>query len=104
MIPKADLLEWQQKVRWPNPSLVEHDLILSRAICELYQHPLISEKLIFRGGTALHKLFFETAGRFSEDLDFVQISAEPIGHLIDAIRSCLDHWFARDEFMTKMVD
>ena len=40
----------------------------------------------------MHKLFFEKAGRFSEDLDFVQTKAEPIGKTVDAIRECLDSW------------
>ena len=44
------------------------------------------------GGTALHKLFFNSAGRFSEDLDFVQRDNGPIGELVDAIRGCLDYW------------
>lgn len=74
---------------------MEHDLVLSRAICELYQHPVIFENLVFRGGTALHKLFFERAGRFSEDLDFVQVKAGPIGKTIDAIRECLDPWLGK---------
>lgn len=92
MIPKANILEWQKEKPWPNTGLVEHDLVLSRAICELYKNSVICEELVFRGGTALQKLFFSKAGRFSEDLDFVQITAKPIGPLTDAIRSCLDYW------------
>lgn len=68
MISRADILEWQALVApWPSSQLVEHNLILSRAICELYQNSMIREQLAFRGGTALHKLFFQQAGRFSED-------------------------------------
>ncbi len=93
MISKANIIGWQSTTApWPNEHLVEHDLILSRAICELYKNKHIQENLIFRGGTALHKLFFSHAGRFSEDLDFVQKSAGPIGDTVHAIRDCLDHW------------
>lgn len=96
MISRADILEWQNLVApWPSSQLVEHDLILSRAICELYQNPIIQEQLAFRGGTALHKLFFQQAGRFSEDLDFVQIQAKPIGQIVEAIRNCLDNWLGK---------
>ncbi len=95
MIPQADIIDWRGKAPWSTPDQVEHDLVLSRAICELYQNPLISEGLVFRGGTALHKLFFERAGRFSEDLDFVQVKAEPIGETVTAIRDCLDHWLGK---------
>lgn len=95
MIPQADIINWRSIAPWSTPDQVEHDLVLSRAICELYQIPLVSESLIFRGGTALHKLFFDRAGRFSEDLDFVQAKSEPIGQTITAIRNCLDHWLGR---------
>lgn len=92
MIPQAEIISWRNSAPWGGFDQVEHDLVLSRAICELYKHPLINENLVFRGGTALHKLFFERAGRFSEDLDFVQAKAAPIGKTVDAIRECLDHW------------
>lgn len=98
MIPRAHIVEWQTTAPWPNTYLVEHDLILSRAICELYQNPIVREHLVFRGGTALHKLFFEQGGRFSEDLDFVQIHAKPIGNTVEAIRNCLDHWLGKPKW------
>jgi predicted nucleotidyltransferase component of viral defense system len=79
MIPQASIIAWSHITPWGSPDQVEHDLVLSRAICELYKNPVIAENLLFRGGTALHKLFFDQAGRFSEDLDFVQVKAEPIG-------------------------
>ena len=91
MIPQTAITAWRNVAPWASPDQVEHDLVLSRTICELYQHPLIQKELVFRGGTALHKLFTETQGRFSEDLDFVQIKAGPIGELTEAIRTCLDH-------------
>lgn len=92
MIPQTAIIAWRNIAPWGSPDQVEHDLVLSRAICELYTHPSIVKNLVFRGGTALHKLFFEKAGRFSEDLDFVQVKAEPIGKTVDAIRECLDPW------------
>lgn len=92
MIPQTAIIAWQNTAPWASPDQVEHDLVLTRAICELYNHPLVSRNLIFRGGTALHKLFFDLAGRFSEDLDFVQTTPGPIGDIINAIRDCLDNW------------
>lgn len=92
MIPYTALVAWGSSAPWESPDQVEHDLVLSRAIAELYAHPLIAKSLVFRGGTALHKLFFAKAGRFSEDLDFVQANAEPIGKTVNAIREALDHW------------
>ena len=92
MIPQTAITAWRKIANWGSSDQVEHDLVLSRAICELYTHPVICAQLVFRGGTALHKLFFEHAGRFSEDLDFVQVNAEPIGETVNAIRECLDNW------------
>src|SRR3990167_2222465 len=95
MIPQAHIIEWRNKAPWGTSDQVEHDLVLSRAICELYTHPLIAKGLVFRGGTALHKLYFDQAGRCSEDWDFVQVKAEPIGEMVAAIRDCLDHWLGK---------
>lgn len=47
MIPQANLLEWKDNAPWSSLQLIEHDLILSRAICDLYQHPVIGENLVF---------------------------------------------------------
>jgi hypothetical protein len=35
---------------------VEQDLIVSRALIELFGDPMLAQELRFRGGTALHKL------------------------------------------------
>lgn len=92
MIPQHAITAWRLYAPWSSPEQVEQDLVLSRAICQLYSDPEIAADLVFRGGTALHKLFFETSGRYSEDLDFVQIRQEPIGKTVELIRGCLDPW------------
>ncbi len=95
MIPVPNIIAWGNNVPWVAPDLIEHDLVLSRALCELYANPIINKNLVFRGGTALHKLFFSQAGRFSEDLDFVQAFPAPIGETVDAIHSVLDPWLGK---------
>ncbi len=92
MIPKANILEWREKAPWVLNPQVEQDLILSRILVELYSDPTLREQIVFRGGTALHKLFVSTAARYSEDIDLVQIEAGPIGPCLKAIRQRLDHW------------
>jgi len=67
-------------------------LIISRALVEMYTRPPIAQSLAFRGGTALHKLHFHPPRRYSEDLDFVQIEAGPIGPTLEAVREALDPW------------
>jgi predicted nucleotidyltransferase component of viral defense system len=52
----------------------------------------------FRGGTALNKLFLKPPSRYSEDLDFVQTSAGPIGSLMKALREVLDPWLGKPSY------
>lgn len=92
MIPIAHIIEWQTKSPWITTEQIEQDLILSRVLVELYSDPTLKNKIIFRGGTALHKLFINPPGRYSEDIDLVQIDQEPIGPCLKAIRRKLDHW------------
>lgn len=89
MISKGFIDHWQTKAAWSLPEFVEQDLILTRLLIELYSDPLIASHLAFRGGTALHKVFFKHPYRYSEDLDFVQIQAGPIGEIVSRIRQII---------------
>jgi predicted nucleotidyltransferase component of viral defense system len=55
----------------------------------LFSAPKLVGKIAFRGGTAINKLLFKQALRYSEDIDLVQTRPEPIGETVDAIRECL---------------
>ena len=91
MIPHSYITGWRKQAPWPQPSQVEQDLIICRALIEIFNHPLLSECLAFRGGTALFKLYLPPA-RYSEDIDLVQVEAGPIGSVLDELRGCLDPW------------
>lgn len=81
MIPKPYIAEWQNKAPWKDFDQVEQDLIISRALVEIFSDDFLRENLAFRGGTALHKLYLHPAPRYSEDIDLVQIkegSIKPI--------------------------
>jgi len=92
VIPLDFITEWRAEAPWSMTSQVEQDLILSRAIVELFAAPRISEALAFRGGTALYKLHIRPPARYSEDIDLVQVTPGPIGSLLDDIRGVLDPW------------
>jgi len=92
MIPKAHITSWRQTAPWIDDSQVEQDLVLSRAIVEIFNHGELRDDLAFRGGTALHKLHMQPAARYSEDLDFVQVHPKAIGTTIDAIKTVLNPW------------
>lgn len=95
MIPRAFIMEWQHTAPWPGDEQIEQDLILSRILVELYQNDFLKEQLIFRGGTALNKLYFPSPVRYSEDLDFVQITAGPIKKIVKTIQSIVDPWLGK---------
>lgn len=92
MIPNIFIQNWSNYVKWQTPEQIEQDLIISRALVDLYNDPRIKDALVFRGGTALNKLFINPPSRYSEDIDFVQKNADPIGQTINAIREVLKPW------------
>jgi predicted nucleotidyltransferase component of viral defense system len=89
MIPEYAIKEWNQTVLWRQIEYVEQDLIICRALCALFNNEYLSSNLAFRGGTTLYKLYIKSQVRYSEDIDLVQIAAEPIKKTIDTIRDVL---------------
>jgi predicted nucleotidyltransferase component of viral defense system len=89
MIPESAILEWSEIAPWAEDTQVEQDLIICRALVAIYQDEFLSKRLAFRGGTALHKLYLSPQPRYSEDIDLVQVTPEPIGPIIDRLREVL---------------
>lgn len=98
MIPDMFVEQWQQHAKWQTLTQVEQDLIISRALVDLYNNPHVQESLIFRGGTALNKLFLNPAARYSEDIDLVQKNPVPIGQTIDTIKDILRSWLGKPKW------
>ena len=94
MIPLAFIQAWASHAPWADLRQVEQDLIISRALCDLFMSPALKGKIAFRGGTAINKLLFKQPLRYSEDIDLVQTKAEPIGETVDAIRDALS-WLGK---------
>jgi len=94
LIPVSYIQEWSSKAPWPDSRLVEQDLIISRALCDLFNSPALAGKIAFRGGTAINKLLCRQPMRYSEDIDLVQTQPEHIGATIDAIREALS-WLGK---------
>jgi predicted nucleotidyltransferase component of viral defense system len=95
MIHRANINAWRKVAPWPESAQVEQDLILSRALVEMFRRTEVAEQAVFCGGTALHKLFIQPPGRYSEDIDLVQRDTGPIGSLVNAIRDVLDPWLGK---------
>ena len=95
MIPRDFITEWRNVAPWPSVELVEQDLVISRAIVEIFDVDDLASRLAWRGGTALHKLYVKPSARYSEDIDLVQVTAEPIGATLDCLRQTLDPWLGK---------
>ena len=91
MIPLDYITAWRVNAPWPQLSQIEQDLIICRALVELYSHPVVAKNLAFRSVTALFKLHLLPA-RYSEDIDLVQMQAGPIGPIIDAVQEKINPW------------
>ena len=90
MIPIDFITEWREYAPWVTDDKVEQDLIISRAIVEIFGNDELADSLAWRGGTALHMLYINPPSRYSEDIDLVQVKQEEIGHTIDLLRGVLD--------------
>lgn len=89
MIPKSYITEWSDSVPWQTNEQVEQDLVICRALVEIFKDPFLAESLAFRGGTALHKLYLQPQSRYSEDIDLVQMRSEPIKETIIHLQNAL---------------
>ena len=98
MIPRDYITEWRKEAPWVENFQVEQDLIISRALVDLFSHPLLNKALAFRGGTALYKLHLKPPSRYSEDIDLVQTMAEPAGRMMEAVHEVLDPWLGKPQW------
>ena len=89
MIAAQYLTEWASSYPWKLSEQVEQDLLISRAVVAIYSDPYLAERLAWRGGTALYKLYLRPQPRYSEDIDLVLIHPEPMGPILDRMREAL---------------
>ena len=98
MIPAMNITAWSRCAPWAEQRQVEQDLIISRAIVELFSDALLADELRFRGGTALNKLHFPAALRYSEDIDLVRTTKGPIKEVLGRVRDVLEPWLGKAAF------
>ncbi|HVB56983.1 MAG TPA: nucleotidyl transferase AbiEii/AbiGii toxin family protein [Candidatus Acidoferrales bacterium] len=98
MIPRDYITAWRARAPWVQDFQVEQDLVISRALVEIFSHSDLAAALAFRGGTALYKLHITPPARYSEDIDLVQVRAEPIGATLNALREVLDPWLGKPQW------
>ena len=78
MIDRRSIMMWNEFVPWTDYAMIEQDLIICRALVDIFSDDFLRGQLAFRGGTALHKLYLSPQARYSEDIDLVQINPGPI--------------------------
>ena len=74
MIPQIYVEQWRLHAPWQTLAMIEQDLMLSRTLVELFNHPKIKSSLAFRGGTALNKLYIQPPARYSEDRAWLMLN------------------------------
>jgi predicted nucleotidyltransferase component of viral defense system len=98
MVPSQTIFAWGNVVPWAEPRQIEQDLIISRAIIELFSDEFLSKQLRFRGGTALNKLHFPNPLRYSEDIDLVRTTRGEIKPVLRRVREVLEPWLGEAAF------
>lgn len=103
MIPRQNIIAWSRQAPWAEQRQIEQDLIISRALVELFSDDFLKKELRFRGGTALNKLHFPKPLRYSEDIDLVRTTEGPIGPILDRTREILEPWLGKASFKQSKV-
>jgi predicted nucleotidyltransferase component of viral defense system len=95
MIARPILEKWRAKAPWALLGQVEQDLIISRALVEIFNNDYLKSRIAFRGGTALNKLIFPRPLRYSEDIDLNRLETGASGAVIDEVRNALEQMLGR---------
>lgn len=103
MIPAQNIVAWSKVAPWAEPRQVEQDLIIARALVQLFGDPFLSAELRFRGGTALNKLHFPKPLRYSEDIDLVRTKEGASKSIWDRVHDLLDPWLGDPEYFRSQV-
>ena len=96
MISRADLQRLANREKLALGTL-EKDYVITEVLKALFQVPTLTEILVFKGGTALRKAYFQD-WRYSEDLDFtVKHDMEK-----EQLRQELDKWHQQVSLATQV--
>ena len=89
MIHANAITDWKQRMKWRENIQAEQDLLICRCLVAIFGDDFLAGQLAFRGGTALHKLYFQPQARYSEDIDLVQLNAGPIKPILQRLGDVL---------------
>ncbi len=103
MIPAMNIIAWGNVAPWAEQRQVEQDLMISRAVVELFADDFLNKEMRFRGGTALNKLHFPAPLRYSEDIDLVRTTRGRIKPILRRVREILEPWLGDAAFEQSRV-
>lgn len=83
--------------------IIEKDYLIELLLYYLAQDKTLKDKLIFRGGTALKKIYFPDY-RFSEDLDFIVRSGADLGQIETSLAGMLERITADHSFRLSLKE
>lgn len=89
MILEQYITEWSQQASWRSSKFIEQNLIVCNALVPIYSDTILVEHLVFRSCTALSRLSLKPQLKYSEDIDLVQVKANPIKKAISHLRNAL---------------
>ena len=95
--PARNIVAWGAVVPWDDQRQIEQDLIISRALVEIFSDDVLCDACGSWRDRA-HKLHFPKPMRYSEDIDLVRTSRGPIGPILDRLRVVLEPWLGRARF------
>jgi predicted nucleotidyltransferase component of viral defense system len=98
MIPAMNIVAWGRTVPWVEQRQVEQDLVMARALVEIFSDDFLRTQLRFRGGTALNKLHLPKALRYSEDIDLTRTTEGKLGPVLDRLRAVLQPWMGEAHY------
>ena len=98
MIPAMHIVAWSRNAPWPEDRQVEQDLVICRALVEIFNDDFLKKELRFRGGTALNKLHYPKSYRYSEDIDLTRTTAGNVGPILTQLRDVLEPWMGRGHY------
>jgi predicted nucleotidyltransferase component of viral defense system len=98
MIPAMNIVAWSRNAPWPEDRQVEQDLVICRALVEIFNDDFLKRELRFRGGTALNKLHFPKPYRYSEDIDLTRTTAGNVGPILTRLREVLEPWMGHGQY------
>ncbi|HYF67185.1 MAG TPA: hypothetical protein VD884_03575 [Ohtaekwangia sp.] len=76
MIPGNYIQEWSHTAPWQDSYQIEQDLVISKALVEIFADPFLNENLAFRGGQRFINYFWISLRGIPKILTWFRLKAD----------------------------